>query len=229
MEDVFTKRQKALKQLLQTRFANNQRRLAEALGKSPTYVNFLLADPELPHHKNLGERLAREFEIRLGLMSGSLDSAAPVQTRQVLPIDDQDLPPDFVAVPRRLVKFSAGNGSQVIEEEQAPPLAFRREWLKRNRLTPDKLIVSYAEGDSMEPRIHDGDTMLIDTSHTNLSDGKVYAIRLGDELRVKRVYKKVDSVILRSDNPKYEDDVLTPQQAEALAVLGRVVWVSGSL
>jgi phage repressor protein C with HTH and peptisase S24 domain len=81
----------------------------------------------------------------------------------------------------------------------------------------------------MEPRIHDGDTLLIDLQQTAIRSENIFAIRVDDELRVKRIIKQTASVLVVSDNPTYPTETLTFEQAEQLQIIGRVVWVSGSL
>jgi phage repressor protein C with HTH and peptisase S24 domain len=202
------------------------------MGVTPTYLNFLINDPALPHHKNLGEDLARRFEQRLNLEPGWFDRDQDIHEnmkfRGVQAVSNQ-APSGFLMVPRKHIAFSAGNGSMVFEEEDAPPLAFREDWLTKNKLKPDKLVVAYAVGDSMEPRIHDGDTLLIDLQQTAIRSENIFAIRVDDELRVKRIIKQTASVLVVSDNPTYPTETLTFEQAEQLQIIGRVVWVSGSL
>lgn len=229
--DLFDKRQKRLLQLLQTRFDGSQTKLAEAVGRTSAYISFLLADKDLPHHKNLGEKLARHIETAVGLAAGWLDGDQEAQIgRRVQPFKDNRQPPTgFVLIKRKAVNLSAGNGEILFDEETAPPLAFRQEWLDKENLQADKLVIAYAKGDSMTPRIHDGDTLMIDTDQNALRDGGIFALRVGDELRVKRVYRRTMSVILHSDNEKYPEEELSLEQAEHLHVIGRVVWVSGNI
>lgn len=231
-ERLYEVRQKRLLQLLQTKFDGSQTQMAEAIGRTSAYVSFLFTDRKLPHHKNLGENLARLIEDKLGLPKGWLDGDDNLSTDKVRTVeayqDEQPLS-DFSYVKRKAVKLSAGSGSISFSEENAPPLAFRKEWLDKERLKPDKLVIAYAKGDSMEPRIHDGDTLMIDTSQTTLRDGQVYAIRVDDELRVKRIFKRTTSVLIKSDNQKFPEEEITLEQAKSLHVIGRVVWVSGTL
>jgi phage repressor protein C with HTH and peptisase S24 domain len=231
--DVHQIRYRRLRQLLQLKFDNKQVRMAAAIGKSSTYTNFLLNDPELPHHKNLGEHLAREIEHKLGLETGWLDredgleDILPIRRGVVAGVRAET---EFVEVRRRRVMLAAGSGEMVFEEEHSPPLGFRRDWLQKNNLDPDKLVVAYAKGDSMEPRIHDGDTLLIDTNQTNIQSGCVYAIRVGDELKVKSLHRLTVGVLIESTNKTYPSETLRLEEAEAsLHIIGRVVWVSGVL
>lgn len=145
----------------------------------------------------------------------------------------EDLPgEEFVELPRIRVKVSAGNGKILFEEDRhAQGQAFRSDWIKRRQLRAEHLICVYAEGDSMEEVIHDGDSILIDTSQQVIQDGRVYALRYGDECRIKRLYKRPDGgLIIRSDNvSKYPEVHVPADQLEHIAIIGRVVWHGGDM
>ena len=86
-------------------------------------------------------------------------------------------------------------------------------------------------GSSMEPRLQDGDVVGINTDDTRIREGKTYAIRHGNLLRVKVLIEQPDGgVIIRSLNrEEYRDEHLSYQQRkEQLVVLGRVFWSSSS-
>lgn len=242
VETLFERRRRRLLQLVQTNYDGNQTRLAEAIGRSSAYVSFVLAEPELPHHKNLGEKLARHIEeaarLPIGWLDERQDNTAPnvpvggsvPAGRKVEAFSEREgLPEGYALIPRRSIKIAAGTGTLAFEAEEAPPLVFRQDWLDKEKLSPERLAVAYATGDSMTPRIHDGDTMLIDTTLQYLMDGKIYAVRIGDELRVKRIYRRIDTIILHSDNPAYPAEELSADKADLLHVIGRVVWISGTI
>ena len=75
-----------------------------------------------------------------------------------------------------------------------------------------------------------GDTILVNLDETNIVDGKTYAIRYGDELRVKKLYRRIDgTLILRSVNPAFKDEEISPELAdEHITVIGRVRDRSGT-
>ena len=79
-------------------------------------------------------------------------------------------------------------------------------------------------GDSMEPLIQDGDTILIDQHDKDVIEGKIYVVTLGEELRVKRIYKGINGLILRSENTRYPDISVTTAEMESLVIHGRVRW-----
>lgn len=145
-----------------------------------------------------------------------------------------DLPSGVYAiVPRVRLFLSAGNGRYATEEELGAPLAFTAQWIHERGLHKKNLVCVNAIGDSMEPRIHCGDTLLVNVGDKAVTDGNVYAIRYGDDLRVKRLFKRFDGgFIIRSDNSaKYPDEIAAPLDIEAghICVIGRVVWVSGNI
>jgi phage repressor protein C with HTH and peptisase S24 domain len=82
----------------------------------------------------------------------------------------------------------------------------------------------------MEPMLYARDTILVNTEETSIIDNKMYAIRYGNELRVKYLRKTLDgTVILRSINPFYKDEVVSPQLAdEHITIIGRVRDTSGT-
>ena len=149
---------------------------------------------------------------------------------------EDDLPDDFIQVAEYKVKFSGGNGQTVVSydlQEESEPATYRLSWMQRMRLSPDKLKRFKVKGDSMEPLLFDGDSVLVNLAENDfsqLSDGKVYAIRYGNELRVKRLFRRLDGgLVLHSDNPAYKDEDLTPALvAEHITIIGRVRDKSGS-
>lgn len=167
-------------------------------------------------------------------------SVVPAQlefTSNVIAIHpEDDLPEDIVQIPEYTVRFSGGNGSTVIEyelSEEREPATYRRTWMQRLHLNPEKLMRFKVKGDSMEPLLFAGDSVLVNLAEndiTQLVEGKVYAIRYGSELRVKRLYPKLDgSLILRSDNKDYTDEFVPPDLVhQHITIIGRVRDKSGA-
>lgn len=150
----------------------------------------------------------------------------------------EDLPAeDYVFIPRMDIHASCGNGSCVLEESVLDkPQSFRHEWIVQEKgINPKEAICIYAKGDSMEPRIFEGDTLLIDRSEKarhNIQDGRIYLIRYGDEIRVKQLFKNYDGGIkIHSFNPNYPDEVVPREALEnsSVDIIGRVIWVGGEV
>ncbi len=133
---------------------------------------------------------------------------------------------NFVMVPRYDVRASAGYGAIINSEQVVDYLAFKREWV-RNDLRTDapNLALITADGDSMEPTIKNGDLLLIDLGQTRVKKDSIYILRLDDLLVAKRLQWMYDgSLLIRSDNPAYTDQVVPEDSLESLQILGRVIW-----
>lgn len=223
------------------------KRLADAIGRAPAQISQLKT--RQPHSQTgsprmIGSELAREIEAKLGKPTGWMDIApnpvelaamgrAPKAGPVIAWSSPADLHDDeFALVDRRAVKLSAGTGQMVFDEEPLPPLAFRAEFLRSKRVSRrENLVIVYAEGDSMEPAIVDGDAVLCDRGQTEVIDGEIYAIDYGGVLKVKRLRKRFDGgLVIISDNAaKHPAEALTADQATHITVLGRVLWRGGSL
>src|SRR5215218_3191083 len=65
------------------------------------------------------------------------------------------------------------------------------------------------EGDSMEPRIHSGELLVVDRM-VETKDGDVVIARVGQEFMVKRLHtEEVGRISLLSENPCYEPIQIT--------------------
>ncbi|MBO2611195.1 XRE family transcriptional regulator [Shewanella algae] len=123
-------------------------------------------------------------------------------------------------------QVSTGHGAVWDDEKVRRKLAFRTKWLRFRGLQPENLRVVFAKGDSMEPTIHTGDSILVDITQTTLTDGSIFVLRLGDELYAKRLQKHIDgSVTIISDNKEYKEQVVTAADLPMLNIVGKVVWI----
>lgn len=139
---------------------------------------------------------------------------------------EADISSEFALVPGYRIEVSAGHGATIASEKPTRYLAFRHKWLQFRNLKAEHLALVFARGDSMEPTIHDNNTVMIDTSQTDLTDGNIYVIRTDNHLIVKRVQKLINKgILLLSDNKEYKEQMLEPSEANDLAVIGRVVWI----
>lgn len=167
-----------------------------------------------------------------GLMIDVIDNNESNETyRPVMAWEaPSDLDPDsFMIIPHVDVKFSAGNG-RLVEFEPASKMtgcAQRMEWFHKKKVSPKNLVEVDVDGDSMEPRIPNGSVVIIDKSINSLEqvqNRKVYAIRYGDELKIKRLSRRYDGgLIIDSDNPNYEREIVEPNQLEHISIIGRYV------
>lgn len=141
-------------------------------------------------------------------------------------VEQPHAPAGFVLVPRYDVAASMGNGAVIHSEQIVDHLAFREQWVRTELNTsPKNLVLISAIGDSMEPTLRAGDLLLIDRGSEGVKQDAIYAFAMNGELRVKRMQLKLDgSLVVRSDNSKYEAESLNNDQIGSLHIVGRVVW-----
>jgi len=80
-----------------------------------------------------------------------------------------------------------------------------------------------AKGDSMiNARIFDGDVVFI-KSQPDVENGEIAAIRIGDEVTLKRVYKYLNRIELRAENPLYSPLNYEGTDLDQIQILGKAV------
>lgn len=80
-----------------------------------------------------------------------------------------------------------------------------------------------AKGDSMiNARIFDGDVVFIKKQPT-VNNGEVAAVRIGDEVTLKRIYVYDNRVELRAENPLYQPMNYEGYQLDEIEILGKAV------
>ena len=166
--------------------------------------------------------------------SGSMrpsDTAEPVkEPSPFVTVDCDDFCEEFALIPGYHLAVSAGHGQLAQKEEIKRYLAFRRKWLKFRGLDIKSLAIVFAKGDSMEPTIQNGNSLLVDLSDKKLTEGSIFVLRFGDDLYAKRLQKHFNGgVKLISDNKEYDDLLVSPQEMEQLYIVGKVIWVGKDL
>ena len=78
------------------------------------------------------------------------------------------------------------------------------------------------KGDSMEPRIHDGDLVAI-RSQPEVEQGEIAAVLIGDEATLKHVYLHENFIELRPENPAFESIILTKEEMNTVVIEGKAV------
>ena len=94
---------------------------------------------------------------------------------------------------------------------------------------PDELRGFRAEGDSMEPEIHDGDICLVHLQE-GVPDGALAVVVICDgadegEGTIKRIHKQDGAIILQAINQAYAPRIFTGENANKVRIVGRVVEV----
>ena len=146
--------------------------------------------------------------------------------------DEKSYPPptvcdmgDYALVPKVKAKLGAGS-SLITEGEQSGLYAFRKDFLRRIGLDGNgELVLFDVMGDSMAPTIQHMDTVLVSRRETDPVSGQIYAIRVDDELLVKRVLREPGKLVVKSDNPTYGTfEINLAEPSASVEIIGRVRW-----
>ena len=78
------------------------------------------------------------------------------------------------------------------------------------------------KGDSMEPRIHDGDLVAI-RKQPEVENGEIAAVRIGEEATLKHVYLHDNFIELRPENPAFNSIILSREDMNAVVIEGKAV------
>lgn len=129
-----------------------------------------------------------------------------------------------------LYKVEASSASSIVALHDGrttlPGLAFCRNWLGKQGLESKQLAGLLARGNSMEPTIRNGESLLVDLGQREIMDGEIYVMRDGSNFLIKRLQRKLEGKLrMLSDNKMYP---VIECAESAVEVLGKVVW-RGSL
>lgn len=242
-----------IEQSLSRKNGGNQSEMARHIGVSPQAVQKWIAGESEPRGENLAKaaqflgvtqsylKFGDQSEQQAPAVSPALGSdgekrqvprTQPFVHSLVSAYDgDDEVPEDVVLVPESRIEFAAGDGAifyELVEHEE--PASYRRAWFRKYGINPDKVKRFRVSGDSQEPYLFDRDTILVNMDETQIVDGRLYALRYGDQLRVKFLSRRIDgTLVLRSMNPAYKDEEISAEMAnEHIEVIGRVRDRSGT-
>ena len=120
----------------------------------------------------------------------------------------------------------AGAGSSFLTEDEVEGLyAFRKDFMAQLKISKDAVLLDVI-GDSMEPTLRNGDTILVDKQDKEVHEGKIYLVSFQEQLLIKRLFHSVNGLILRSDNAMYIDTTVPPEYMDDLIVWGRMRWLA---
>ncbi|MBE7383744.1 MAG: LexA family transcriptional regulator [Leptolyngbya sp. SIO1E4] len=114
------------------------------------------------------------------------------------------------------------------------PFAFKTEWLQTEfPHVFENLLLTQVSDESMEPTLHFGDFVLVDTQDRDLetiSHG-IYLLKVDSRVLVKRLQYIADNTLkVLSENPVYETfSILLSNKPAGLSIMGRVVWFGRKL
>ena len=134
----------------------------------------------------------------------------------------------FTSIPKVRARLSAGGGSFEVGSEIEGYYAFRKDWLNIKG-TINKMVLMDILGNSMEPEMKDGDTILIDESQKDILAGAIFAVGVDDTIMVKRLEKHPNKLVLLSDNKDYAPIYLQDDELDSVRIIGKVIWICREL
>ena len=137
-------------------------------------------------------------------------------------------PREFQKIPKVKARLGAGGGSFEVDGQVSEYYAFRWDWLRRKG-DPNRMVLMDVVGDSMEPLLEQGDTVLIDQSQNTLISGRVYALGVEDTVLVKRVEKHPGRLVLHSANQHYSPLALQGEEIDSVRIIGTLIWTCREL
>ena len=130
----------------------------------------------------------------------------------------------FLQVPKIKARLSAGGGSFETEPEIKEFYSFRKDWLSKKGKARDMILMDIF-GNSMEPELKEGDTVLIDQSQKAVLTGAIYAVGFDDTIVVKRLEKRPKELVLLSENERYPMMRFRDEEMDSVRIIGKVIWV----
>jgi len=190
----------------------NMKETAEKLGMPyTTYVNYEKGTRE-PNSETLIQ-LANFFGTSIDYLLGKNDY-----------LGAQPVPPGFQPMPEMtevplIGRIACGEpitAEENIEDYVSVPVAWHATF------------TLLCEGDSMEPRIKNGDLVAI-RSQPIVENGEIAAVRIGDEATLKRVYLFEDHIELRAENPDFATIIRIGEAMNDIKIEGKAVGLCRGL
>lgn len=209
--DIKEIRKRNLRKIIDGQYNGSVNAFAKHINRPPGFFYDAFADK-----RPLGERVMRSIEAELSLLPHELDK------------EDTD---GFQAKKFELInvystQLSADNGNEIFDEEIIDQTPINMALMIQNGWKKENLCCFVVCGDSMEPTLHSGSRVLVDASKHEIIDNKIYALRNGSQIFIKRLYKVFtqSKVIAKSDNSLYPEIQIDLSSENAdLKIVGQAV------
>ncbi|MBW1888226.1 MAG: helix-turn-helix domain-containing protein [Deltaproteobacteria bacterium] len=191
---------------------SSQTKLASTLGINRSAITQAKRNDSIPDRWIL--RLSRIFGLNPDWIEKGIGE-------KLVKIDDET---EFGKIPKVKARLSAGGGSFEVEDEIEGLYSFKKDWL-RSKGNSGKMVLMDIFGNSMEPELKDGDTVLVDQSQKDIMAGAIYAVGIDDTVMVKRLEKHPNKLVLLSDNKDYSPIYLQGDETDNVRIIGKVIWI----
>ncbi len=191
---------------LRKRSGVSQAALAGLLGVTQQAVGKWESGRATPDPQTLA-RIAANFSVSADYLLGCIDDPTALGTA-VRPAENEHL----ISI---IGTVRAGFGALAFEEDCGEEYA--------NVKDPDHYFYLLVRGDSMEPRISDGDLALVRRQNT-LENGELGVLVYGEgEGTLKKFVRRGNTVILQPFNTAYTPQIIMGEDLERLYIVGKVV------
>ncbi len=171
-------------------------------------------------------QVRQEFSARFDRLESYVRAQAPVQaiggSRANYDPSNYD-PSDRSPVRLMEVASAAGVGAEVYDETPIGLLWFRNDWLLSHSIDPEQSNIISVRGESMEPTLPDGCSILVDRKRREPQEGRIYVMRTEEGLVVKRLgLDEEGRWEIESDNEDWEPMPMSP----GTEIIGEVRWTA---
>jgi len=196
------------KRIKEARGKLTQEELANKVGVKTTYISDIETE-----RKNPSGRLIRLISIISNFNENwLLRGEGPKYIHK----KETSLSPDQVRIP--LYSYVPASPPEELEEIKEGEIT-----LPKNILPPGEYWAIRVSGDSMiNAHILDG-TIVIIRQTPEVNSGSIALVRIGNEITLKRIYIFPKRVILRSENPGYNDLEISLGEYRGVEVLGEAL------
>lgn len=133
---------------------------------------------------------------------------------------------EFSMIKRLDVSVAAGSGRINYDPQVIGHVLFSNQWLGKMGIAADLAGLVTVSGDSMLPTLADGALALVDFRAKVFESGKVFVLRQGDEVMVKRIFLVQDQgregISITSDNLYFPARLLFGKDADDVHAIGKV-------
>lgn len=167
--------------------------------------------------KGIGDVMARKIEREFGLPVGFLDQPTTQTVKQIEQYS--------VRVPMLEVAGSNANHTlATYKHDCVREITFFKPWMRQHVDAADheKMFVATVRTDKMEPTFNRNDIVLIDASISKVDEAGVYVFEKGRILYINRMQPMMNGCKVLSDNPHYENEMMSFDEMNDITVYGRV-------
>lgn len=172
----------------------NDARISDMVNNRPTANNKI---PSFPKDKltQVSELLKIDLKSLIQYNNDEIDT--------VVFLENSDAIVSQIRIPYLNIEASAGDGYHNDNEYINSFITLtsgKFEAPIKNLIKPAIITI---KGNSMEPTLKEGNMILVDAGNKEFIEGRIYIIRIKDNLYVKRLFKNpiTEKIICKSDNP----------------------------